>query len=229
MIYILLEFNAIVTAKVMQLVTDLCVSWLYHISTDTTFLPKSQTTFLACIRNVTRKITVKKSLPQSGIGLHKSSSSVSIINETSNNDLLKVEEWYRHNNMVLNPSKTTWILIGSKYKFKNCASLNLKIRQEKVVSVASQKLLCVHIDNTLLWMVHVEKVCAKLSSQLYLLGRINSYLSIEMRQLFYNAYITPYFDYGCIIWSHCKSLLVQRITKIKIDLEKKFIRKLVMI
>ena len=36
--------------------------------------------------------------------LHKSSSSVSIINETLNNDLLKVEEWCRHNNMVLNPS-----------------------------------------------------------------------------------------------------------------------------
>ena len=36
-----------------------------------------------------------------------------------------------------------------------------------------------------------------------------------MKQLFYNAYITPYFDYGCIIWSHCKSSLVQRITKIQ--------------
>ena len=46
-------------------------------------------------------------------------------------DLLKVEEWCRHNNMVLNPSKTTCMLIGSKHKLKNCASLNLNIRQEK--------------------------------------------------------------------------------------------------
>ena len=147
--------------------------------------------------------------------LHMSSSSISIINETLNNDLSKVEKWCRHNNMVLNPSKTTCMLIGSKHKLKNCASLNLKIRQEKVVSVTSQKLLGVHIDNTLSWKVHVEKVCAKLSSQLYLLRRINSYLSMEMKQLFYNAYITPYFDYGCIIWSHCKSSLVQRNTKIQ--------------
>ena len=75
--------------------------------------------------------------------LHKSSSSVSIISETLNNDLLKVKEWCRHNNMVLNPSKTTCILIGSKHKLKNCACSNLKIRQEKVdlVSVTFQKLL----------------------------------------------------------------------------------------
>ena len=45
--------------------------------------------------------------------LHMSSSSVSVVNETLNNDLSKVEEWCRHNNMVLNPSKTTCMLIGS--------------------------------------------------------------------------------------------------------------------
>ena len=72
--------------------------------------------------------------------LYKSSSLVSIINEILNNDLFKVEEWCRHNNMVLNPSKTTSMVIGSLHKLKNCASLNLKIRQENIVSVTSQNL-----------------------------------------------------------------------------------------
>ena len=63
--------------------------------------------------------------------LHLSSSSVSIINETLNNDLSKVEEWCRHSNMVLNPSKTTCMLIGSKHKLKNCASLNLKYVEKR--------------------------------------------------------------------------------------------------
>ena len=60
--------------------------------------------------------------------LHKSSSSVSIINETLNNNLLNVEEWCRHNNMVLNPSKTTCMVNGTKHKLKNCANLNVKKR-----------------------------------------------------------------------------------------------------
>ena len=36
-----------------------------------------------------------------------------------------------------------------------------------------------------------------------------------MKKLFYNSYITPILDYGCIIWKHGKSSDINRISKIQ--------------
>ena len=47
---IVLGFNATLTAKVIlwRSMTHICVSWLSHTSTNTTFFPKSPTSFLTC-------------------------------------------------------------------------------------------------------------------------------------------------------------------------------------
>jgi hypothetical protein len=41
------------------------------------------------------------------------------------------------------------------------------------------------------------------------------FLSPEMKQLFYNAYIASSYDYGCIIWSQCNKSDVNKITKLQ--------------
>ena len=61
---VVLEFNATLTAKVIswRSVTHMCVSWLSHTSTNTTFLSKPPTTFLTCFcRGERRKYARKKS------------------------------------------------------------------------------------------------------------------------------------------------------------------------
>ena len=47
-----------------------------------------------------------------------------------------------------------------------------------------------------------------------LLKRINNFLTLDMKQLFYNSYIAPCFDYGCISWNNCKSAFINKITKV---------------
>ena len=36
-----------------------------------------------------------------------------------------------------------------------------------------------------------------------------------MKQLFYDSYIVPGFDYGCISWNQCKSAFTNRIVKLQ--------------
>ena len=112
-----------------------------------------------------------------------------------------MQKWCVNNNMVLNPNKTTCMLIGTKNRLRKTQNLDLKTSDSKIENVRTQKLLGVYIESTLSWKIHVNKTCANLSTELHLLKRIKCFLTPQMQQTFYNSYLTPYFDYGCVTWS----------------------------
>ena len=76
------------------------------------------------------------------------------------------------------------------------------IAEEQLHVSESEKLLGIHLDNTMSWASHVEAVIKKCKSLLFLLNRIKQYLSLPIRKLFYNAYILPHLDYCCTIWEN---------------------------
>ena len=55
----------------------------------------------------------------------------------------------------------------------------------------SEKILGVHVNDNLMWNNHFQHVSKKISSYLWLLSKIRSYLSVEHRLMFYNAYVKP--------------------------------------
>ena len=149
--------------------------------------------------------------------LYKSSKSLSEINELLQNYLSKIDTWSKNNNMILNPKKSTCMVIGSKKRLKNIPELQLKVLNNKIENVIAERVLGLYIDNPLCWKTHVDKVCSKVSSKVHLLKRISNFLTLDMKQLFYNLYIAAFihFDYGCISWNHCKSAFTNRIIKLQ--------------
>ena len=99
--------------------------------------------------------------------LYKSSKSLSEINELLQNDLSKIDTWSKNNNMILNPKKTTCMVIGSKKRLKNIPELPLKVLNNKIENVSVQRVLGLYIDNLLCWKTHVDKVCSKVSSKVH--------------------------------------------------------------
>jgi hypothetical protein len=117
--------------------------------------------------------------------------------------------------MAINPVKTTCMTIGSRQKLAGMNDLKLYVENTSIIHVDSQKLLGIHIDKSLTWKTHIDKTCTKLVSKLFLLKRIQHFLTHEMKQLFYNAYIAPTFDYGCLTWHTANMTDVNRITKLQ--------------
>ena len=130
-------------------------------------------------------------------------------------DINKTQRWCMKNNMAINPTKTTCMIIGSKQKLSCFEDLNLYVYNNRITNVELQKLLGVYIDKNLTWKLHIDKTCKKLVSKLFLLKRIQYFLTPDVKQLFYNAYITPIFDYGCLIWSKANTVDIHRITKLQ--------------
>ena len=77
----------------------------------------------------------------------------------------------------------------------------------------SEKILGVHVDDNLMWNNHFQHVSKKISSYLWLLSKIRSYLSVEHRLMFYNTYVNLHFDYCNTVWSNTSRENLNKISK----------------
>ena len=103
--------------------------------------------------------------------IHKSGKNLLDIQTQLQSDLKIVQNWCFNNNMAINPSKTTCMVIGSKGNNNNLGQLTLKIEGNSITNVHVQKLLGVYIDQHLTWSTHIDKTCSKIVSKLYLLKK----------------------------------------------------------
>ena len=76
------------------------------------------------------------------------------------------------------------------------------------------KILGVPVDENLMWNNHFQLVSKKVSSNLWLLSKI-SYLSVEHRLLFYNAYVRSHLEYCSVVWSNTSNYNINRISKLQ--------------
>ena len=131
-------------------------------------------------------------------------------------DLKNVQNWCTSNHMCINFSKSKILYISSKSI--RCQIVNypsIEFQGSYVNPSTEEKLLGVTIDSTLSWDTHVHNVLKKCNTYLYLLSRIKTFLSLQNRKLFYNAYVLPHFDYCCIVWGSCSSTLEGKVIKLQ--------------
>ena len=146
-----------------------------------------------------------------------SCSDPSILNLTNclNEDLKNFQDWCIRNDMVVNVPKTKAMFIASRNAANRILENNqdLKLSDETIHITTNEKLLGVHIDNTLSWTAQVESTIKKCSSLLHLLNRIKCYLPVPTRKLFFNSYILPHMDYCCTVWGNINCRLTDSMVK----------------
>ena len=103
--------------------------------------------------------------------------------------------------MSLNSYKTKYMTITTRQKRQNISSrMPLYIGNEKIVEVATHKVLGVTIDNNLSWTNHVTELTKRVSQKLYQLAKIKHFLNAHARKLFFHAHIQPIIDYASTLW-----------------------------
>ena len=133
------------------------------------------------------------------------------------NSLFLLNKWCRENGMVINTDKTKVVIITSRqkrYNLKN-SDLSLNFGDADLKLTSNEKVLGVHIDEKLLWNGHFQYITKKISSHLWLLSQIKSFLSKEDKLLFYNAYIRPHIEYCSVIWGSSTNFNIAKVTKIQ--------------
>ena len=125
--------------------------------------------------------------------------------------------WCQQNGMVLNTDKTKVMLITSRQKRLTLQNPGLSFRYSDIdiKMTPSEKILGVHVVDNLMWNNHCQHVSKKISSYLWLLSKIRSYLSVEHRLMFYSVYVKPHFDYCNTVWSNTSSGNINKISKLQ--------------
>ena len=110
--------------------------------------------------------------------------------------------------MVINTTKTKSMLITTQQRHRHLqdTKLTIKVNNQELKQVTSEKLLGVVLDENLHWREHVNRVYKKITSNLALLRRIKQYLPQWSRILFYNAYIMPHLDFCVTVWGNCSDM-----------------------
>ena len=147
--------------------------------------------------------------------LYKSGFNIQEIETNLQESLNVITKWCEINNMLIHPMKSKCMLVGSKFKLRNAKELKLVINDSFLENVTSQKILGVHVENTLTWHVQIDYVCKQMNSRINLFKKIKHYLNDRSRMLFYNAYILPIMDYCCHIWGKGNNTYINKINKLQ--------------
>ena len=137
-----------------------------------------------------------------------------------NRELLVVDEWIRANNLVLNVSKSTYMIMCSPRRKYNADKLALYIAKLEIIKVEQTKFLGVILDSRLNWKPHIDYICNKISKGIGILKRIRELVYTDTLMTVYNSLIKPHFTYCITVWG---GSYISNINRVSL-LHKKIIR-----
>ena len=99
------------------------------------------------------------------------------------------------------------------FALSNSDDLFIIIDDDDISNVDNQKLLGIIIDKTLSWDKQMDSVCLNITRRITLLKLLSKYVDMPNLKLYYNSYILPIFDYGCMIWDQCSAYNINKLLK----------------
>ncbi|KAG8251454.1 hypothetical protein J6590_108350 [Homalodisca vitripennis] len=124
----------------------------------------------------------------------------------------KTEKYCQQNDLVLNRKKSQQIIFGRRKD--EVVPLPELLRAEEA------KYLGITIDNKLSWTPHVNELCGKLSSALYVLRRLKQISGDDTVRTAYFALLEAHLRYGIAVWGATSKSNMQRV----LILQKKAVR-----
>ena len=112
-----------------------------------------------------------------------------------NDDLVNVSNWLIANKLMLNMSKTEFMLIGSRQRL---CTLTVpprpSINGSPIEHVTTAKSLGVLIDDNLTWRSHIDKLTKKIASGIGAIKRIRHLVPYGNLHSIYQALVQPHFQ-----------------------------------
>ena len=132
-------------------------------------------------------------------------STETIINE----ELCKINEWLNINKLLLNKSKTKYMVFHMPNT--RMQALTLKIDDVYIERVDEFNFIGLTLDTNLNWRKHTEKISNKCSKPIGVLNRLKYVLPLDIKVLLYNTLILSHINYCIMIWGYQR----HRITSIQ--------------
>ena len=147
--------------------------------------------------------------------VHSANKRVIVVKSNLQNGANGFMSWCLSNNMFINILMTVYMMLGSRQQLMRADQITLYIENEIIQSADHHKQLGVIIDKNLCWDKQIDAVCANITRRITLLKLLSKYIDQPNMKLYYNSYILPILDYGCMIWGRCSKQNTLRILKLQ--------------
>ena len=122
-------------------------------------------------------------------------------------------DWFRNNNMTVNPDKFQGIIMNKRRE--NQITHKLKIYTNEIETTKSVKLLGIEIDNQLSFNQHISKLCSKAVMQLNAICRLAKFMESKEKIGMINSFVYSSFHYCPLAWHFCSCESWQKVGKIQ--------------
>ena len=116
------------------------------------------------------------------------------------NELDKLSVWFAVNKLILNVSKTNFMVFGNS-KQRNTI-LQVSIKNSNIKRVYVIKFLGILIDDRLNWKEHISLICSKLSRCIAIIYKAKHLLDKHSLVMLYDSLFVPYLSYCSEIWGN---------------------------
>lgn len=99
----------------------------------------------------------------------------------------------------------------TKKNILNTNIFNYNVNGQALERVDSTKILGVIISNNLTWHNHIDYVCSKANSALYLLRRVSGGMDLDCKVTLYKSLVRPHLDYCSAVWDPPTDELMRKV------------------
>ena len=132
--------------------------------------------------------------------LYLQGSSLTDMFNIMNEEINIISQWLKVNKLVLNISKTNYMVMSSK-KTKIPKNLcEIKIDGQLIEQVSETKFLGVMVDNRMSWKSHIDYINSKIMRGVGIIRRAKMFVYADTLKTLYRALIEPYLTYCVVNW-----------------------------
>ena len=123
--------------------------------------------------------------------------------------------WCSDNKIGVHYGKTHAFVVGSKHMTSANEGISVTINEHSTESVRAQKHLGITIDKKLTWEQQIHLVCRNVSRKLTLMKLLSKFVNQNSLKQYYNSYVLPVFDFGCVVWDNTTKANLTRLVKLQ--------------
>ena len=120
-----------------------------------------------------------------------------------------ITDWFKKNQMIVNPDKFQVIIIDKKKG--DHTNENVVIDNKQIKTVPSVELLGIQLDDKLNFSPHISNICKSDANQLNALIRLQKLLSFKENKIIINCYFMTNFNYCPLILKFSSAVFLKRI------------------
>ena len=117
-----------------------------------------------------------------------------------NVSLSQISTWFKTNRLIINASKSSYIVIGTNQAVANISNLNILLNNQPLTRCSNTKLLGVYVDEQLNFQKHIQYLNNKISSKIGILHRLRKFLPPHILNIIYLTSIQTLLDYCITLW-----------------------------